>query len=90
MFYVACSSHYDAAITYRDFMQMDGLMMTDNVTPIFRYAVGQGYRYQGKIVQVAEIKDGKPVFKTLTGEEVKVQGGVALRAIAYDKLDKGI
>jgi len=51
-----------------------------------RYKVGQGYRYQGKIVQVAEVKDGKPIFKMLNGTPVEVKDGVALRASAYDKV----
>lgn len=51
------------------------------------YKPGQGYRYQSKFVQVSEVIDGKPVFKTLTGGDVEVKGGVAMRCPAYDKLD---
>lgn len=48
------------------------------------YEVGQGYRYAGKIVQVTDIKDGVPEFKTLTGTVVVPKGGYILRAPAYD------
>lgn len=52
------------------------------------YEVGKGYRYAGKIVQVTEIKDGIPEFKTLNGTLVIPKGGYMLRAPAYDAESK--
>jgi hypothetical protein len=51
------------------------------------YEAGQGYRYRGTIVQVAEVVDGRPVFKKWPNrEDVAVDGGYAVRATAYDKV----